>query len=598
MTLQATFAATLVDEWVRAGVRDAVVSPGSRSSVLATALVGDGRIATHVRVDERSSGFFAIGIALVSARPVIVVTTSGTAAAELHAAVIEADLAGVPIVVCTADRPFELQDVGAPQTVDQRHLYGRAVRFYADFDVPSEEAKPSWRSLAVRLVLEAEHSVNGPGPVHANLPFREPLGGEPDELPTGRPGGRPFHEVVGASPLAERAVGHLVELANSTKQGVIVAGRCGAGCESTLAFSRASGWPILADSLSFPRETNEGLVAAWETIVKSPLATTALRPDVVLRVGAPPASRPLATWLAKGAAAGTQHVLVDPYGKFADPGRTSATVLRARPDELLSEAERRLGGATSTRPLFDAWMAADRSAQLAIDEILGKIPEASEPAIARDLFALLPHRSAIVVSSSMPIRDVDGFAQPRAGAPIVYANRGANGIDGVASTVRGVATARFAMVPNVPPTVGLLGDLAFLHDLSAHVRGVDEERVGVTYVVIDNRGGGIFSFLPYAPKLRRDVFERAFATPQATDIAAVASAFGFGVFDLDERAAFTPAVLAAISSGSDQLVLVHTDRARNVEIHAELDRAVEASLGSPLGSRGGKPRTTPPRQPR
>ena len=598
MTLQATFAVTLVDEWVRAGVRDAVVSPGSRSGVLATALAGDGRIETHVRVDERSSGFFAIGIALVSERPVVVVTTSGTAAAELHAAVIEADLAGVPLVVCTADRPFELQDVGAPQTVDQRHLYGRAVRFYADFDVPSEEAKPLWRSLAARLVLEAEHSVNGPGPVHANLPFREPLGGEPEELPPGRPGARPFHEVVGASPPAERAVGNLVGLVNSTKRGVIISGRSGAGAEAALAFSRASGWPILADSLSFPRETNDGLVGAWETIVKSPLATTALRPDVVLRVGAPPASRPLATWLARCAEAGTQHVFVDPYGKFADPGRTSATVLQAGPEELLLEAGRRLGGATPTRPLFDAWTAADRSAQLAIDEVLGNIPEASEPAVARDLFALMPHRSAIFVSSSMPIRDIDGFARPRSGAPIVYANRGANGIDGVASTVRGVATARVAMAPKAPPTVGLLGDLAFLHDLSAHVQGVDEQRVGVTYVVIDNRGGGIFSFLPYAPELRRDVFERAFATPQSTDIAAVATAFGFGVFDLDERAAFTPAVLAAISTGSDQLVLVHTDRARNVEIHGELDRAVEASLASPLASRGGKPRSTRPRRPR
>ncbi|MGA8297661.1 MAG: 2-succinyl-5-enolpyruvyl-6-hydroxy-3-cyclohexene-1-carboxylic-acid synthase [Acidimicrobiales bacterium] len=584
MTLQATFAATLVDEWVRAGIRDAVVSPGSRSSALAIALAGDGRVETHVRLDERSAGFYAIGIALASGLPVVVVTTSGTAAAELHPAVIEADLAGVPLVVCTADRPFELQDVGSPQTVDQRHLYGRAVRFFADFDVASEEAKPQWRSLGSRLVLEAQHSGRGPGPVHVNLPFREPLGGEPDDVPKGRDGARPFHEVIGGSPASEEAVAQLVALITSTKRGLIVAGRGGASANSCQAISQASGWPVLSDAVAFPRETSDGVIAAWETIVKSPFATTTLRPDVVVRVGAPQASRPFSEWLADSTESGTRHVLIDPYGRFLDPGRLSETVVRAGPDELFFEVERRLGGATPTRPFFQAWVEAERSAQLAIDELLSEIPEASEPAVARDLFALVPHRSALVVSSSMPVRDVDAFGRPRVGAPVVYANRGANGIDGVASTVRGVAAARKVSVSGSAPTVGLLGDLAFLHDLSAHVFGSDEARVGATYVVVDNRGGGIFSFLPYAKSLRHDTFERAFATPQATDISALATAFGFGVFDVDERSAFAESVFAAISAGSDHLVLVRTERERNVEIHAELDRAVEVSLVRALGA--------------
>ncbi|MGB9112552.1 MAG: 2-succinyl-5-enolpyruvyl-6-hydroxy-3-cyclohexene-1-carboxylic-acid synthase [Acidimicrobiales bacterium] len=582
MTLQATFAATLVDEWARAGVRDAVISPGSRSSMLAAALFSDRRITTYVRIDERSSGFFAIGIALASRRPVVVVTTSGTAAAELHPAVIEADLAGVPLLVCTADRPFELQDVGAPQTVDQRHLFGRAVRFYADFDAPSDEAKPAWRSLASRLVLEAEHSGDGPGPVHANLPFREPLGGEPDELPIGRPGERPYHEITGAPGVSEEAISDLVDLVKKTKRGIIVAGRSGAGAEASLAFSRASGWPVLSDVLAFPRETNDGIIAAWEPIVKSPFAMRSLKPDVVVRVGAPPASRPLATWLAHTVETGTRQVLVDRYARFADPGRASAMVLHADPGALFSEAARRLGGAKRETSLFDAWTDAERSAQLAIDELLADIPDANEPAVARDLFASVPPSSTLVVSSSMPIRDVDAFGRPRAAAPVVYANRGANGIDGVASSVRGVAIAQNLSGTDVSPTVGLLGDLAFLHDLSAHVFGVDEQRVGTTYVVIDNRGGGIFSFLPYAETIRRDVFERAFLTPQSTDIAAVAAALGFGVFDLDERSAFVPALLGAMASDGDQLVLVHTDHARNVEMHAELDAVVEASLARAL----------------
>ena len=372
----------------------------------------DERITTYVRIDERSSGFFAIGIALATGRPVVVVTTSGTAAAELHPAVIEADLAGVPLVVCTADRPFELQDVGAPQTVDQRRLFGRAVRFYSDFDAPSEESRLAWRSLASRLVLEAEHSADGPGPVHANLPFREPLGGEPDEPPIGRPGARPFHELIGAPGVSEEVIADLVDLVATTKRGMVVAGRSGAGADASLAFSRASGWPVLSDVLAFPRETNDGVIAAWEPIVKSPFATTSLKPDVVVRVGAPPASRPLATWLKHTVESGTHHVLVDPYARFADPGRTSATVLRADPGALFSEAARRLGGAHRETSFFDAWTDAERSAQLAIDEVLAEIPDANEPATARDLFASVPPSSALVVSSSMPVRDVDAFARP------------------------------------------------------------------------------------------------------------------------------------------------------------------------------------------
>ncbi|HWD25485.1 MAG TPA: thiamine pyrophosphate-binding protein, partial [Acidimicrobiales bacterium] len=202
MTIQATFCATLVDEFVRGGVRSAVIAPGSRSAPITLALLAEGRIVTHVRLDERSAAFFALGIALESGAPVVVVTTSGTAAAELHAAVLEADLARVPLIVATADRPFELQGVGAPQVVNQRALYGGAVRFFADAGVPEIASRLSWRSFASRLVAEAMHSPSGPGPVHVNLPFREPLVGSPDALPAGRSNGRPWHDVV-----TDRSVG-------------------------------------------------------------------------------------------------------------------------------------------------------------------------------------------------------------------------------------------------------------------------------------------------------------------------------------------------------------------------------------------------------
>ena len=198
----AAFCATLVDEWHRSGVRHAVVCPGSRSTPMALALVRHGGLRVSVRLDERGAGFFAVGLALATQRPAVLLTTSGTAAAELpaavevHSAVVEAHQARVPLIVCTADRPPELYDVGAPQTIDQRHLYGRAVRWFADLGVPDEAARPSWRSFASRAVAEAERGQGGPGPVHLNLPFREPLMGRAGELPAPRSAGRPWHEVA------------------------------------------------------------------------------------------------------------------------------------------------------------------------------------------------------------------------------------------------------------------------------------------------------------------------------------------------------------------------------------------------------------------
>lgn len=189
--VQATFAATLVDEWVRAGVTDAVVAPGSRSTPLLLALTSrSSSIRVHVFLDERSAGFFAVGLGMATGRPAVVVTTSGTAAVELHPAVVEASHAGVPLLAVTADRPWELRDVGAPQTIDQTALFGRAVRWFADPGVPDAASSPAWRSLAARAVVEA---VVGRGPVHLDLPFREPLVGHPGPLPPGRPDGAPWH---------------------------------------------------------------------------------------------------------------------------------------------------------------------------------------------------------------------------------------------------------------------------------------------------------------------------------------------------------------------------------------------------------------------
>jgi 2-succinyl-5-enolpyruvyl-6-hydroxy-3-cyclohexene-1-carboxylate synthase len=590
VTLQASFAATLVDEWVRAGLTEAVVAPGSRSSPLAVALLADGRLRVHVRLDERSAGFFAIGLALGSGRPVVVLVTSGTAAAELHPAVVEADLAGVPLVVCTADRPPELRDVGAAQTIDQQHLYGRAVRFFADSGVPDPLGREYWRSLASRLVAESRAGPRGPGPVHANLPFREPLGGTPDDLPPGRDGARPWHDVVGGAAAPEAVVARLADGLGAANRGVIVAGRGAAEGDPSGAWALAAalGWPVLADSLAFPRLPAPGAVAAADALVRSRAALGRLRPEVVLRLGAPPASRAIASWQAALDAAGVPLWLVDPHGRFADPGRTAALVAAASPGAVCRAVATALGGSPAHLGGWrDAWDEAEAAAQAAIDAVLARPGGLSEPGVARQLFAALPASAALVVSSSMPIRDLDALAAPRTGAPTVFSNRGANGIDGVVSTVLGVAAGRRAggTAPGAARTFGLVGDLAFFHDLSGLVWGRHEQRPEATIVVLDNAGGGIFSFLPHTAEIGAGLFERAFGTPQAPDVGAVAEALGCRVHRAATPAEFRAALDEAGEAEGVDVVVVRTERAANVAVHAALEAAVVAAVdGSAPGS--------------
>lgn len=592
MTLPGTFAATLVDEWARAGVEAAVVSPGSRSAPLARALLEDGRIPLTVRLDERSAAYFALGRALASGRPVLVVTTSGTAAAELVPAVIEADLAGVPLICCTADRPEELHHVGAPQTIEQADIFGTAVRFAASLAAPEAAGQPAWRSLAARAVAEATTGPRGPGPVHLNLAFREPLITEVGPLPAGRRAGAPWHRRIGGAGAPLACVDALVAAATPARRGVIVVGRGAAGTmawggRAVLELAAALGWPVLEDGRAWPKAPDSSgavRIGFADHVLRSERARRALAPEVVLRLGGPPASKVLGTWLAELAEPTTQ-LLVDPYGRWADPERRAEVVLAADPAELaagaLGELEHR---ARSPELWTAAWAAADRAAGEAIGAVLAAEEQLSEPALARALHASLPPDSVIVASSSMPVRDLEWFSEPRPDAPVVHANRGANGIDGVTSTVLGVASARRSARGQ---TVGLLGDLAFLHDLSGLVWGAAERPPAARLVVVDNGGGAIFSFLPYAGALAGEVFERAFGTPQAHDVAAVAAGLGHRVIEIASTAELT-AALDEPPEGIEVLI-ARSDRPANLAVHERLAsaaaRAVDAALeGAPLGA--------------
>lgn len=586
--VQASFVAALVDEWVRAGVVHAVVCPGSRSTPLALALARRSEVAVHVRLDERSAAFVALGIGLATGCPAVLVTTSGTAAAEVHAAVVEADLSGVPLLVCTADRPPELHQVGAAQTIEQTRLFGAAPRWSTEPGVAVTGSSAWWRSVGSRMVAEATAGPAGPGPVHANLAFREPLVGTAGPLPAGRPGGAPWHRVApGASSPDGTLVGSLVAAAREGRRGLLVAGgECGDPA-AVLALSRVTGWPVLADPRSGLRASVPGIVAAADGIVRSAPFVTRHRPELVVRLGAPPASKPVGTWLAALAADGVPTTLVDPWWRWTDPDRTAAVVARCDPTTLCREVVARLGAGTDggagrgereereaapTTPWLAAWERAQVSAEAAIDRSAREGAALDEPALARHLCAALPAGAVLVVSSSMPIRDVESYGGRRPAPLRVVANRGANGIDGVVSTAFGVALATSG------PTVALVGDLAFLHDVSALVR-VPGDRVRCTIVVADNGGGGIFSFLPQAGALDPAVFEQLFGTPQLPDVGAVAAGFGIPVAEVRTAAQLVGALDDGVSAGGVRVVRVRLpSRVVNVERHGAVNDAIVAAV--------------------
>ena len=568
-----SFARTLVDEWARAGMTDAVLAPGSRSAPLALALVADDHVTVHVHVDERAAGGFALGLARGSGRPSILVGTSGTAAALYHSAVLEAHHGGVPLVVCTADRPPELHDVGAGQTIEQRGLYGDALRWAADPGPPDDRPGVGavWRGIAARAVAEA---VGPPaGPVHLNLAFREPLvpTGEPLVDAPGRPDRVPWITTYRRRAVPDAAtVEALADIVGRHPRGVVVAG-ADAGIEppAVARFAEVAGWPVLADPLSGLR-VGASAVSTYDAVARNDVAGR-LRPDAVLRLGAPPTSKALAAWLP----ADVPTWLVDPNERWLDPARAASIRSVCDPGMLLSAVAEALGDRRGGDPDWrEGWCDIERRARAAIDAVCDADDEPFEGRIARDLVAVAPDGATLVVASSMPVRDVETFAAPREGVDFI-ANRGVNGIDGFVSTALGVAAAR----PRAP-VIALVGDLCFLHDVNALV-GVTQRSLDTVFVVVDNDGGGIFSFLPQAsaPTVPAEAFELLFGTPHGVDLAELGAVHGVPCADVVRASDLPRAVCDAIAARGVRMVRVRTERGANVVRHRAVWDAVAQALG-------------------
>lgn len=560
--LQLACASLLVDELVRRGLEHACLSPGSRSTPIALALARHPGVQLHVHLDERAAGFFALGIAKATGRPAAVACTSGTAAAELFPAVVEASMARVPLVVLTADRPPELRGTGANQTIDQIELYGDYPREFVQMEVaePGEGLGREWRSVGARAAATAL----GPpaGPVHLNLPFREPL------APTGADAGLedaepwdvlPFE----APPLDAGDVDALVEEVRGVERGVVLAGGLEEPAKGVVALARTVGWPLLAEPTSGLRRPGDALAAGQALLACAPFAAGHV-PDVVLQAGGMPTTR-----ASQGFAASARRlVVIDPHGLRPSPERPPARTLRADPDALCAAAASRTGAGTGSR-WISAWREADDAARQAIDAAVDAWDEPFEGRIARDVAAWVPDGSTLVVGSSMPIRDLDVFMAPRRGLRVL-SNRGASGIDGVVSTALGVA----ATEPG-RPTFALLGDLSLLHDVGSILWSGRRRDLDCVLVVPNNDGGVVFSFLP-----QRELpeHEALFVTPHGLDLGAVAAGAGVGHERVDRAADLLPAVERATAGDGVRIVEVAVDRELNVARHGEVETRLAEAL--------------------
>jgi 2-succinyl-5-enolpyruvyl-6-hydroxy-3-cyclohexene-1-carboxylate synthase len=514
-------------------------------------------LSLHIFHDERSAAFAALGVGLSTGEPALLLCTSGTAATHFHAAVIEADLSAVPLIVLTADRPPELRDVGAPQTINQTQLYGAAVRWFHDPGVPSADASHTWRSLAARTRQETLHAI--PGPVHLNLPFREPLVGTAGELPVAREGAWST-SYVGRSLDADIDV---LAAGVSGRRGVIVAGK--GSTKSVVALGQSLGWPVFADARSGLRrsDTDEVVVKHFDSVLRASDFASRHEPEVLIRVGEPPASKVLAQWIAASQA----HIVhVGSHSRVIDPDHMVAQRIVCDVETLMVALSMKVYA--SDAHWLHEWMRAENAARDAIATWCDNCW--SEPTIARVLSQSAPAGSNIVVSSSMPVRDLEWFGDQTTDVN-VYSNRGANGIDGVVSTAVGIALA------TQQPTLLLIGDVAMLHDVNG-VIALASRDVDLRIVVVNNNGGSIFSFLPQATVLDSHSFETLYGTPHDVHFESLAHAYGIS-FD---RATQAEALRSALSHVGPRLIEACTDRSVNVSQHDQLQAGVIAAVNASL----------------
>jgi 2-succinyl-5-enolpyruvyl-6-hydroxy-3-cyclohexene-1-carboxylate synthase len=587
------YVGAFVDELARAGVRDVVICPGSRSTPLTLTFAAEERIRKWVLVDERSAAFFALGIAKQSGVPVALVCTSGTAAANFFPAICEAKASRIPLIVMTADRPPELQEVGAPQTMGQKYLYGEHVKWFNEMPLP--EATNTLLRYA-RFTANRAVATAGTiplGPIHLNFPLREPLSNthiptsklpEPVERSTEAWQGRAQrytkaawdqHQFVDTYPFATRI--------NTYNRGLIIVGpNLGAymDCISQselLKFANYWGFPVLADPLSLARtkyiDADLLIVDHYDAILRDPEFVKRHNPDLIIRFGAMPTSKPLLQYIQSS---NCPIWLVDESNEWLDPTHLITDIIHMDGTEFMKQSFYETVSHTRTnqnKEWCESWRQATEVTQKILNTEINTFDTLFEGRIFTELASLLPDGSGLVVGNSMPIRDLDTFFPATTKFISLYGNRGVNGIDGQISTALGISACKSFVVE---PMVLVVGDLTFYHDLNG-LLAAKKYGLNLTIVVINNDGGGIFSFLPQAEH-HPDHFEDYFGTPTGLDFSLVTAMYG-GIFTrIENWDDFRGAVSRGITEGGLHVVEVPTNRDSNVAMHRHLWKKVSEAL--------------------
>lgn len=571
----------MVDEFIRCGVTDAIVAPGSRSAPLAMALAEAeqrGEITLHVRLDERTAGYLAIGIAKVTGVPPLIVTTSGTAAVNLHPAIVEADQSGVPLIAITADRPPQLRGVGANQVIRQTETFGGDVRLSLDMATATRQpgSVRYWRSTAARAVAAATDALRA-GPVHLNVAFADPL--VPDDDPAwiedldGRPDGRPWTAdvrlVAGMSTPLDEVLDSLLDDTSVPARGLVVLGDHDdhEAVELVDELADALGWPVISE----PSGNGAGCTTALShgpLLLADPAFAAAHVPQIVLTVGRVGLTRSVLRMISSAGL----HVAVTTHPEWSDPTRSADVVVASVPlPPTTAEVD---------EGWLESWQNADVLAAAAVETALGAQSDAMTGMdVARVTASAVPDGGLLYLGASSSVRHVGTFAANTVQDAVILGNRGTSGIDGTVSSAWGAASA--LQRNGGAGALALLGDQAFLYDSNGLLAPADEERPDLVIVVADNDGGGIFSTLEQGAPEHAATFERVFGVPLGIDIVHLALTLGIPAERVDTVAALRDAVQEAVGLGGVRVVVARTcARDREARILADVQAAVSTALAT------------------
>lgn len=560
------YLAAFITGLFQTGVRDVVISPGSRSTPLALLMVEHQEINTYIDIDERSAGFFALGLAKVSKSPVVLLCTSGTAAANYFPAVVEANLSRVPLLVLTADRPHELRDVGAPQAINQLHLYGHHVKWFAEMALPENSAEQITYSkmVARRAVKECKSPV--PGPVHVNFPLREPLLPALEPYPFSEE--QPDYEIIaGELALPQAALERIAREISQYQKGLIICGPMDQPSFSNAAIRLAEklAFPILADPLSQLRLDNSVVIDSYDAILKTERVLAEFQPDFILRFGAMPVSKPLSLFMKKYR--GIPHFIVDGQAGWRDPYHLGTKVIQMDETAFCQQLTNYVKK-NENNEWLSQWQQVDQLAKTAIKAHMSQEQELEEGKVFYELFPRLPKDSTIFVGNSMPIRDVDTFFHKNNQGITVMANRGANGIDGVVSTALGASVYQ-------QPLFLLIGDLSFFHDMNG-LLAAKLYKLNMTIILVNNDGGGIFSYLPQAESKQH--FEVLFGTPTGLDFQHAVEMYHGQYEKVTDWEHFSEAIKSAANYKGLNVIEIPTDRAKNLTSHRKMWEQVSREI--------------------